>query len=143
MGRRLTAKQGKFIDGVAAGMTYSDAYRQAGYAVDKMTVKEIAINANRVARLPNISPIIEEHKAELADKDIWKREDALNALKDIVYEAQKNRKKESKYNAAAENVAIRAIEQANKMCGYNEPEKIEIMQGEAFRVVIDGIQDDE
>lgn len=142
--RNLTAKQNKFISGVAHGLTQSEAYRRA-YNAGNMKIETIANKASLLAHRGDIGEIIAKRKKELADKELWGREKALKILKELVDESRENStemifqggKWQEKYNAAAGNVAIKAIEQANKMCGYNEPEKIEITNGQTFRVVID------
>lgn len=131
MARQLTAKQNKFIDGVVDGLSYAEAYRQAGYSTKTMTVETLAREAYRTATLPNISPIIEQRRKELANKAIWDREQALTMLKNIADEAVKE-----EFRADNRSVAIKAIEQANKMCGYNEPEKQEVTHNGIIKVVI-------
>ena len=146
MARSLTAKQEKFIDGVVGGLSQSEAYRQAGYKVDDMSVESIAREACRIAKAPHISPIIEQRRRELADKAIWSREQALAMLRDIAVDANQNRREKlvvsggevtvEKYNAAAQNVAIKAIEQANKMCGYNAPDRTELTVSKSLEDII-------
>lgn len=131
MARQLTAKQNNFIDGVVSGLSYAEAYRQAGYATKGMSVETLAREAYRTATLPNISPIIDKRRKELANKAIWDREQALKMLKDIADEAVKE-----DFRADTRSVAIKAIEQANKMCGYNEPEKQEITHSGVIKVII-------
>ncbi len=128
--REHTTKQNNFIDGVVSGLSKSEAYRKAGYKTVNMTVSKIAKKAGELANRGDIGGIIEQRKRELANKAIWDRELSLKMLKAIIDEARTNTiyyKEETKiYNAAAANTAIKAIEQANKMCGYNEPQKIEL-----------------
>lgn len=131
---RITQKQENFISGVVDGHSQSEAYRRAGYKVGNMSAETIATAASRMAKKPHIAPIIAQRRRELADKAIWSREQALGMLKEIAVEARKNATENmavngtdiQKYNAAAQNVAIKAIEQANKMCGYNAPDKVDV-----------------
>lgn len=131
MARQLTAKQNNFIDGVIIGLSYAEAYRQAGYATKGMSVETLAKEASRLAALPHISPLIAQRQKELANKAIWDREQALKMLKNIADEAVKE-----EFRADTRSVAIKAIEQANKMCGYNEPEKQEITHSGVIKVII-------
>lgn len=123
MARSLTAKQEKFIDGVVGGLSQSEAYRQAGYKVDDMSIESIATASSRLAKKSHILPIIEQRRRELSDKAIWSREQALSMLRDIAEEAVSEK---GMTKAQMRGVAVRAIEQANKMCGYNAPEKSEL-----------------
>lgn len=126
MPRDLTVKQQKFVEGVVGGLSQSEAYRQAGYKVDGMTTEVVAVEACKLAKKPNVSLIIAQRRQEMANNALWTREQALAMLQDIAIDANKNRRDGKRYNAAAHNVAIKAIEQANKMCGYNAPEKSEL-----------------
>ncbi|MEG2039199.1 MAG: hypothetical protein RRZ73_05680 [Oscillospiraceae bacterium] len=141
MARQLTAKQNKFIDGVVDGLSSSEAYRQA-YNAENMSTESIATQAYKTAAKPHIAHIIAQRRKDLANKVIWDREQALTMLKDIAVQAQENilikddDGEKIYYNAAASNAAIKAIEGANKMCGYNEPEKVNF-DGEV-KVILDG-----
>lgn len=148
MARELTARQNKFIDGVVSGLSYAEAYRQAGYSIDKYTNEKIAIKACELAAQGNIKGIIGQRKKELADKAIWDREQALKMLAELAKTAQKHvvyKKKADDdteieyFDPATANSMAKAIEQANKMCGYNEPEKVEI-SGDTFEVNIKVIE---
>lgn len=54
MADKLTPKQEAFADGIAAGMTQSDAYREA-YPGTKMTPKQIWEEASKLAAHPKVS----------------------------------------------------------------------------------------
>jgi phage terminase small subunit len=123
--RRLTPKQEKFIDCVAGGMTYADAYR-AAYNAQRMTAASIARNASRLANDAYLAPIIAAKKKEMENVALWTRKEALEKLRGIIDAAVRYMVDDGKYSAAASQAATRAIEQANRMCGYNEAEKIEI-----------------
>lgn len=125
MSRDLTPKQNKFIDGVVSGLTYSEAYRQA-YNAKNMSAETIAVKASVMASKDNIRVIIDQRKKQLADKAIWDREKALSMLAEVATTAQKYLEMGNKFDAATANSMTKAIEQANKMCGYNEPEKKEL-----------------
>jgi phage terminase small subunit len=116
-------------------MTYSDAYKNA-YNTEKMKSTTITEKASRLASQGNIRARIDKEKERLADKQIWSREEALSSLAFIVDKAKKQIEENETFDAATANSMTKAIEQANKMCGYNEPEKISISQEEAFKVDI-------
>jgi hypothetical protein len=80
----LTAKQEKFCQGVAKGLTYSDAYRQA-YNAKKMKMEAINISASRLMDNPKIELRVEELK-----KRTLKRYDLT--VDDIVEELEDARK---------------------------------------------------
>lgn len=80
----LTAKQENFCQGVAKGLTYSDAYRQA-YDAKKMKMEAINIAASRLMDNPKIELRVEELK-----KRALKRYDLT--VDDIVEELEDARK---------------------------------------------------
>ena len=57
----LTAKQEKFCQGVAKGLTYSDAYRES-YNTDKMKAETINREAFDLMKAPKISARVEQLK---------------------------------------------------------------------------------
>jgi hypothetical protein len=119
--RQPTAEQSQFIEGVASGLSYAESYRQT-YNAENMSTETIPVKASHLANRDDIRVIIEQKKKELAAKGIWSRELALMMLREIATEATED---PSPNKAQIRSVAIRAIEQANKMCGYNEPDKVE------------------
>lgn len=139
MERKLTAKQEKFVECLLSGMTQSDAYR-AAYNCVKMTNQHIAENASKLAAKANIAPIIAERKKQLENESLWTRKQALAELADIISKAKEHLvgvkieiDKETgeeievqRFRSDVAGSAIKAIEQANKMCGYNEPDKMVI-----------------
>ncbi len=124
--RTLTVRQSRFVDNIIMGMTQADAYRKAGYSVDNMDNKAIAHQGHKLANKANICAIIAQRKKELTGKAIWDREKALTMFRDIAIVAMDNIINGESYCAANANTALKAIELANKMCGYNEPERREL-----------------
>lgn len=61
-----------------------------------------------------------EQRKPRAKKNIWQREKALEMLKSIAQSATDDAVGEEKFLHQSGAVAIRAIEQANKMCGFQE-----------------------
>jgi hypothetical protein len=62
-------------------------------------------------------------------KEIWSREKALRMLDEIATAATGDAVDESgEVKAQVAKAAISAIDQANRMCGYHEPEKVEVDQ---------------
>lgn len=69
----LTAKQEKFAQCVADGMTQADAYRAAYNAVN-MIDNAIYREASVLLARPKIAQRVAELRANLADKALWTRE---------------------------------------------------------------------
>ena len=124
MAKELTPKQEKFAMNIINGMSNSDAYKNS-YNAKKMKSTTITEKASRLAAQDNIRARIDKEKERLADKQIWCRAKALSSLVFIIDEAKKQMD-ENGFDAATANSMIKAIEQANKMCGYNEPEKVNL-----------------
>lgn len=125
MERKLTAKQEKFIHGVLSGLSKSEAYRRA-YNAKNMSVETIAVKACNLAKQDKIKVIIEQRQKKIADREIWSREKALSMLRDIADEAVDEK---GLAKPQMRGVAVRAIEQANKMCGYNAPDNLNVAVG--------------
>lgn len=174
---KLTAKQNKFVEGVVSGLSQSEAYRQA-YEVKNMKPETIKVKASNLAKQDNVRVTIEQKQKELADKAIWRREQALKALAKIAtadikdylsfetvdVEVGTNESTGKPIIAKMQQVTIKnsdevdgsliqevstgkggvfkyklqdkikAIEQANKMCGYNEAEKQEVTLNGVIKV---------
>lgn len=149
MAGHLTARQAKFIDGVVLGISCADSYGQAGYSVNNMTQEEIAKKADRLSKQEKVAQCILQQKRELANSAIWGREQALAMIVEVALTAKKymvttKKQKDTKtgeeteidcFDTATANSLAKAIEQANKMCGYNEPDKVDVL-GTGFEVII-------
>jgi phage terminase small subunit len=124
--KKLTAYESKFVEGILSGATQADAYRNAGYKCDRLTPEGIAVKAYKVANKDHIKDIIAQRRKEMESAAIWTRKEALEKLRGIIDAAVRYMVDDGKYSAAASQAATRAIEQANRMCGYNEAERLEI-----------------
>lgn len=126
----LTAKQQKFVEGVLQGLTHADAYRRAGYRAEGKSPQTIAKMAYRVSKTPAVQKQIQKGQSELAKKEIWRREDALSNIVTVISGAMRNCIKKTEgeevFLPQVATVAIRAIEQANKMCGFHEAQRLEM-----------------
>ena len=115
----LTKQQEGFARSVAKGMNQSDAYR-ANYDVTglKETTTEAA---SRLMRNSKVAAMVAELKGrmekKLEAKELWTREQAVNALKYALILAKNNGKPTEMVTAARE---------LNVMHGYNAPSKIEL-----------------
>ncbi len=110
---KLTAKQEKFCQGIANGLSQSDAYRSA-YSTGKMKVKTVWEYASRLADNSKVKTRVLFLKEKLAKKQLWTREKSVTVLQDIALEKEE-----------ASRDKISAIKELNAMHGYNEPTKIE------------------
>ena len=126
----MTEKQLAFAEAVAGGKSYAEAYRLAGYALNKKDPTRDRQKAAELSRNPKVAAAIAEKKRENADAGLWERTQTLERLLEIANQAQENTLvldksgKIRRYNSQAAGVALRAIEQASKMCGYNAPEEV-------------------
>lgn len=112
----LTAKQEKFAQCIADGMTQADAYRTA-FNAEKMKPETIYVKASQVMADGKVTVRVSELKAALANKALWTREDSVRALETAMRIA------EDKDNAAG---LVAAVKELNAMHGFNEPIKHEV-----------------
>ena len=131
--RKLTRNQKRFVDGLMAGLSQAEAYRQAGYRVEGATPGDIAGRAYKLARTEAIRQCLGGARRKMAETGVWERGEALRRLKELAQAAMDSAVGGEAFNHQAAAVALRAIEQANKMCGYHEAE---LAQAEEIRVVL-------
>jgi phage terminase small subunit len=106
---RVTSRQEVFCQAVANGSNYSNAYRQAYPRSKKWSDKSVNHRASKLYTV--VFPRIEEIKAELAQKNLWTREQSVMVLREIAEQGEKG----------SERVA--AVKELNSMHGFNEPKK--------------------
>ena len=124
----LTAKQEQFAQAIASGMNQSDAYR-AAYDAGGMKASSVTEKASELANNVKVTSRVAELQAQLAEKQLWTRQDSVTELAEIA------RGPESK---AAEKIA--AIKELNLMHGFNAPTKIEmggVLIHRIERVIVD------
>lgn len=113
MDTKLTAKQEKFAQCVAGGMTQADAYR-AAFDVKKSKPESVQQLASHMMARVKVRSRVAELRRELEEKALWTRLDSVKELADIA------RGGEAK---PLEKVA--AIKELNAMHGFNAPQKVE------------------
>lgn len=113
---KLTAQQEKFCQSVADGMTQADAYR-ASYKAGGMAANSIHVNASKLMADAKVALRVKELKGALANKALWTREKAVQAL---IAEATDTRDK------ARASDRISALKALNDMHGYNAPVKTDL-----------------
>lgn len=111
--KQLTAKQMAFANGILAGLTGSDAYRQA-YPDSKASNTIVTVRVSKLFKHPQIMAVIERGRAKTAAKLEWTREQMLGTLKEIAEDQE-----------APRAARTGAIAQASKMLGWDAPAKIE------------------
>lgn len=114
MQTKLTAKQEKFCQAIADGMTQSDAYRSA-YNAGKMKDEGIHVNASKLMADTKVATRVSELRAALADIALWTRQDSVKTLKDIAIDSEAK---------PAEKVS--AVKELNAMHGFNAPTKVDL-----------------
>jgi len=118
----LTAKQEKFAQGLADGLTQADAYR-AAYNASKQTDATLWANASRMASDSKVVARVALLREAIASKALWTREKSVQALANIADGGE-----------AKANEIVAAIKELNLMHGFNAPSKIEVSGGMIHRI---------
>lgn len=84
MADKLTIKQEKFVQGLFAGLSQREAYKQS-YSADKMTDKQIDEEACKLANNPKITQRLKELTDELKNRNMVTVERILAELAKVGY----------------------------------------------------------
>lgn len=110
---KLTTKQENFAQGLVAGLSQRDAYKQA-YKTDRMKDSTINVKASELAKDGKIMVRYRELLKEYSNMNLWTREAAFNE-----YEWLKNRAKEDiqeeGVRQATANAFLDSLEGMNQM----------------------------
>lgn len=110
---KLTTKQENFVQGLVAGLSQRDAYKQA-YKTDRMKDNTINVKASELAKDGKIAVRHRELLKEYSNMNLWTREAAFNE-----YEWLKNRAKEDiqeeGVRQATANAFLDSLEGMNQM----------------------------
>ena len=110
----MTPKQEAFAIAVAGGMTQADAYRSA-YNVRANTKQESTHQAaSTVMSNINVSSRVDQLKQQLADKELWTREDSIRAMIQVIEEPDN------------QGCKINAVKVINDMQGFNAATKTQV-----------------
>ena len=139
----LTTKQEKYVQGLVAGLSQREAYKQAGYATEGKSDNTIDANASRLFKnskvLTRYNELIEEHKT----RALWTREEAINKLKWLVSRAESSIdiQDEGYVRQGTSGAYMSAIQELNKLEGLypSEKQEIELSGGVQF---VDDIETD-
>lgn len=112
---KLTAKQEKFAQFIADGMTQTDAYK-AAYDASRMNGHTIRKRASEMAARGDIAGTIAGLRQKMAEKLLWTREKSVEALI-----GAQNMAKELGQPQAVTG----AIKELNAMHGFNAPVKVD------------------
>lgn len=115
---KLTAKQEKFAQCIADGMTQADSYR-AAYDVKNMKPETIHKRASELMVDGEVAGRVGALKIKLESKNLWTRAEAVSVLKKEIDQHIDNP------SPASANVCINAVDRLNLMHGFNEPIKVD------------------
>lgn len=119
----LTKKQRDYCENFLNGDNQVQAYKNAGYAVDKMTDSEIKVATSKLMKNPKVQEYIEKRQDELALLMMQTRENALGEVLDVT----KRCYDEFCINPDPQmaNAIYRGLDMRNRMLGFYAPEKVE------------------
>lgn len=109
---KLTAKQEKFAQCIADGMTQADAYRSA-FNAGNMKDATIHKRASELMAGGYVSGRVEELRGKLESKALWTREKSVAVLSDVAEQARPGER-------------VSAVKELNAMHGFLAPTKHEV-----------------
>lgn len=130
----ITARQEAFcvaleIDGLTQRQAYIKAYGRGNYSDDTLDQK-----ASKMAKRDKVRARCEELREKVTERAVWSRLEMIETLKAVADECKDARIPlynnygdlvGDKLDASARSVAVKAIDTASKMLGYNAPQKVE------------------
>jgi len=112
--KKLTPKQEKFVQGIVAGLSQRQAYKQAGYSVKNKDDNYIDSNASRLMKNTKVMTRYRDLIKESSNMVLWSREQSFTE-----YEWLKNKAKETIQNEglrkASSDAFLESLEGMNKM----------------------------
>ena len=109
----MTPKQEAFAIAVSNGKNQADAYRIA-YDAKNMKATTIASKASILMTDGNVRAMIDQLKQQLADKELWTREDSIRAMIQVIEEPDN------------QGCKINAVKVINDMQGFNAATKTQV-----------------
>jgi hypothetical protein len=109
--RCLTAKEETFAQHVVDGLTRSDAWRVA-YPASAAKAKTVWEEASRLLAKPHVAARVEQLRAELGERHMWTRVQAIRTLLQVIDEPE------------SQTAVLRAVRELNEMHGFHAPQKI-------------------
>lgn len=111
---KLTAKQEKYVQGLVAGLSQREAYKEAGYKVSNMTNQSIDSVASRLLRNVKVLSRYRELLKEHSNMTLWTREAAFNEYEWLKNRAKKDIQQDGVRQATA-NAFLDSLEGMNQM----------------------------
>jgi len=124
--KALTVQQEAFAQGLASGLSQSAAYRQAYPKSQKWKDSTVWEQASKLAANNKVIARVAELTAELAAKQLWRREDSVRVLREVA-DSEKGSER------------VQAVKELNAMHGFNEPIKLEHSGGMNVALVVRGV----
>lgn len=109
----LTPKQEAMAQGLARGLSQSEAYRQAYPKALGWRDATVWSRASEVASSGEVQARVAQLRAEIAEKGLWSREQSVRILADIAE------------NGFKEADKVKAVAELNRMHGFEAPQKLE------------------
>lgn len=142
----LTAKQEKYVQGLVAGLSQRQAYKNAYPNSEKWKDNAIDSNASTLLSDTKVSQRYKELMDEHKDKALWTREEAVSALKWLLDKSVKSIEiqDEEYVRQGTANALLGAIQELNKMEDLYPESKHNIKQEiTSFEIVLGDDDDDD
>jgi phage terminase small subunit len=133
--KELTPKQQKFVEFYSSGLTALDSYLKAGYSKNGATG-----GSCNLLKTPQIQQALKIAKKETAQRSHITKSWVLNELQELYLEQRTEEKKEER---GAALVALKCIEQINKMLGFYESDEIGAKNIVALQINVKEVKNEE
>ena len=115
----LDPRREKFAQGVADGLSLAEAYRAANQKQAKRwKAATVWQQASRWMADVDVSARVEQIRAALAEKALWKREDSVRILAQIAGNGEKDADR------------VRAVAELNSMHGFDAPKQLDLLNSD-------------
>lgn len=125
MASHKTAKRDKYIEGIRMGMHQVEAAKRAGYANPQM----------QASRMEAKDPVVIQARKEVTAENQKMAKMNRQKVFDLIQEGLDMARKADDVQAF-----FRGVQEINKMCGYYEPEKHEVLHTHEGEVVVRKIE---
>lgn len=117
MARALTPKQEKYVQGLIAGLSQRQAYREAYPNSSKWKDANVDSRASNLLKNDKVLARYEELLAEHKDKALWTREESVETLKWLVRQSMDSIKTHDKgyVRQGASTALVSAIKELNSL----------------------------
>jgi hypothetical protein len=122
----LTPKQEAFAQGLASGLSQSEAYRVAYPKAQSWKDATVWRKASLMAGNGDVQARVDQLRREVAKLNLWTREDSVRVLRDVA-DSEKGSER------------VQAVKELNAMHGFNEPLKLDVSGGLNVALVVRGV----